>query len=26
MGLNSDDIEGMYHFLTGNCHINWILW
>lgn len=25
MGLNSDDIEGMYHFLTGNCHINWKL-
>ncbi|RTZ01961.1 ABC-three component system protein [Flavobacterium sp. GSP6] len=25
MGLNSEDIEGMYHFLTGNCHINWKL-
>lgn len=25
MRLNSEDIEGMYHFLTGNCHINWKL-
>lgn len=25
MGLNSEIIEGMYHFLTGNCHINWVL-
>lgn len=25
MRLNSEDIEGMYHFLTGNCHINWEL-
>jgi hypothetical protein len=25
MGLNADDIEGMYHYLTGNCHINWVL-
>ncbi|MGS4347109.1 ABC-three component system protein [Myroides odoratus] len=25
MGLDSEDIEGMYHLLTGNCHINWKL-
>lgn len=25
MKLNSEDIEGMYHLLTGNCHINWKL-
>ncbi|MCT4306067.1 hypothetical protein HZP20_16945 [Elizabethkingia anophelis] len=25
MGLNSNDIEGMYHYLTGNCYINWVL-
>lgn len=25
MGLTSNDIEGMYHYLTGNCHINWKL-
>lgn len=25
MRLNSEDIEGMYHLLTGNCHINWKL-
>ncbi|AKP50239.1 ABC-three component system protein [Cyclobacterium amurskyense] len=25
MGLTSEDIEGMYHYLTGNCHINWVL-
>ncbi|MFH7000953.1 ABC-three component system protein [Flavobacterium bizetiae] len=25
MGLNSEIIEGMYHYLTGNCHINWVL-
>jgi len=23
MAINSTDIEGMYHYLTGNCHINW---
>lgn len=25
MGLNSEIVEGMYHYLTGNCHINWVL-
>lgn len=25
MGLSSTEIEGMFHYLTGNCHINWKL-
>lgn len=25
MGLTSTEIEGMFHYLTGNCHINWAL-
>ena len=25
MGLTSTEIEGMFHYLTGNCHINWTL-
>ncbi len=25
MGLTSTEIEGMFHYLTGNCHINWKL-
>ncbi len=23
MGLTSTEIEGMFHYLTGNCHIKW---
>lgn len=23
MGLTSTEIQGMFHYLTGNCHINW---
>jgi len=23
MGLSSTEIEGMFHYLTGNCHIKW---
>lgn len=23
MGLSSTEIDGMFHYLTGNCHINW---
>lgn len=23
IGITSTEIEGMYHYLTGNCHINW---
>lgn len=25
IGLSSTEIEGMYHYLTGNCHIKWNL-
>jgi hypothetical protein len=25
IGLTSTEIEGMFHYLTGNCHINWSL-
>ena len=25
IGLSSTEIQGMFHYLTGNCHINWIL-
>lgn len=25
MGLSSTEIDGMFHYLTGNCHINWKL-
>ncbi|QSB28512.1 ABC-three component system protein [Flavobacterium sp. CLA17] len=25
MGLTSTEIEGMFHYLTGNCHINWAI-
>lgn len=25
IGLTSTEIEGMYHYLTGNCHIKWNL-
>lgn len=23
IGLSSTEIQGMFHYLTGNCHINW---
>lgn len=25
IGLSSTDIQGMFHYLTGNCHINWVI-
>lgn len=25
MGLSNTEIEGMFHYLTGNCHISWKL-
>lgn len=25
IGLSSTEIQGMFHYLTGNCHINWTL-
>ena len=25
IGLSSTEIQGMFHYLTGNCHINWVV-
>jgi len=25
IGLSATEIQGMFHYLTGNCHINWKL-
>lgn len=25
IGLSSTEIQGMFHYLTGNCHINWTI-